>query len=135
MISMVRTKIRTLINETREKNNNLNKEMHDSVQLSHLQMAEIKRNEEYQKKLKLKKEIEEQIQKELTLKNEIESKINNQQKKNNEIMVRLKNYNDNQSKNSERNFNRISKTPKNPKKISSHCIQNCKGRWSRTSCS
>ena len=111
-----RTKIRTLINETREKNNNLNKEMHDSVQLSHLQMAEIKRNEEYQKKLKLKKEIEEQIQKELALKNEIESKINNQQKKNNEIMVRLKNYNDNQSKNSERNLNRISKTPKNPKK-------------------
>ena len=57
-----------LINETKERNNNFNKEMHDSVQLSHLQMAEQKRNEEYQKKLQLKKEIEEEIQKELALK-------------------------------------------------------------------
>jgi hypothetical protein len=114
-----RTKIRTLINETKEKNNNFNKEMHDSVQLSHLQIAEIKRNEEYQKKLKLKREIEEQIQKELALKNEIESKINNQQKKNHEIMERLKNYNDNHSKHSERNLKRISKTPKNPIKAHS----------------
>ena len=92
--------------------------MHDSVQLSHLQMAEQKRNEEYQKKLKLKREIEEQIQKELALKNELDLKINSQQKRNQEIMDRIKNYNiDNSSKGSHRNSHyRISKTPKNPKK-------------------
>ena len=51
-----RNQIRNLINETKERNTNFNKEMHDSVQLSHLQMAEQKRNEEYQKKLFIEKE-------------------------------------------------------------------------------
>ena len=55
--------------------------MHDSVQLSHLQAAEQKRIEEYQKKLQLKKEIEEEIQKELALKNQLEERINQHQKK------------------------------------------------------
>ena len=92
--------------------------MHDSVQLNHLQIAEQKRNEEYQKKLKLKREIEEQIQKELALKNELELKINNQQKKNQEIIDRLKNYNDNTAKNTQRNVpKRKATTPKNPKKM------------------
>ena len=100
-----RNQIRTIINETKEKNNNFNKEMHDSVQLSHLQIAEQKRNEEYQKKLQLKREIEEQIQKELALKSELESKINQQQKKNQEIIDRIKNYNDINSQNSQRNYN------------------------------
>ena len=108
-----RNQIRSIINETKEKNNNINKEMHDSVQLSHLQIAEQKRNEEFQKKLKLKREIEEQIQKELALKNELELKINEQQKKNQEIIERLRNYNESSANNSQRNFkNRISKTPK-----------------------
>lgn len=108
-----RNQIRSLINETKEKNSNINKEMHDFVQLSHLQIAEQKRNEEYQKKLKLKREIEEQIQKELALKNELELKINDQQKKNQEIIERLRNYNESSANNSQRNFNnRNSKTPK-----------------------
>ena len=90
-----RNQIRSLINETKEKNNNFNKDMHDSVQLSHLQKAEEKRIEDYQKKLLLKQEIEEQIQKELALKSELEEKINEHQKKNKEIMSRLKEINDN----------------------------------------
>ena len=90
-----RNQIRNLIHETKEKNNNFNKDMHDSVQLSHLQKAEEKRIEDYQKKLLLKQEIEEQIQKELALKSELEEKINEHQKKNKEIMSRLKEINDN----------------------------------------
>ena len=92
--------------------------MHDSVQLSHLQIAEQKRNEEYQKKLQLKKEIEEQIQKELALKNELELKINEHQKKNQEIIDRIKSIdNGTGSRNTQRNTNnKSSKTPKNPRK-------------------
>ena len=119
-----RNQIRTLINETKEKNNNFNKEMHDSVQLSHLQIEERKRNEEYQKKLKLKREIEEQIQKELALKSEIESRINQHQKNNQEIVDRIKNYNE---ANSQRNFNnKTSKTPKKAIKLNSNKSENKK---------
>ena len=114
-----RNQIRNLINETREKNNNFNKEMHDSVQLSHLQVAEQKRMEEYQKKLLLKKEIEEEIQKELALKNQLEERINIHQKKNQEIVDRIKNFHEINPKTSQRNFFKKSKTPKNPKKIHS----------------
>ena len=107
-----REQIKSLINETKEKNNNLNKDMHDSVQLSHLQKAEQKRMEDYQKKLQLKKEIEEQIQKELALKNQLEGKINEQQKKNQEIMDRIKNYNDTNSKGSQKSIVYKNKTPR-----------------------
>ncbi len=107
-----RNQIQNLINETREKNINLNKEMHDSVQLDHLQVAEQKRYEDYLKKLQLKKEIEEEIQKELALKNELDLKINEHQKKNQAIVDRIKNYNDS---NTQRKIkSQKCKTPKNP---------------------
>ena len=108
-----RNHIQNLINETKERNNIFNKEMHDSVQLNHLQMAEQKRMEDYEKKLQLKREIEEQIQKELALKNELEEKINEHQKKNEEIMNRIKDYNEKSTISSQRNYyNKKSKTPK-----------------------
>ena len=108
-----RNQIRSLINETKEKNNNFNKEMHDSVQLNHLQFAEQKRYEDYLKKLQLKKEIEEQIQKELALKSELDLKIDEHQRKNQEIINRIKSFNNTNSKNSQRNFKfRSGKTPK-----------------------
>ena len=123
-IKKERNQIRSLINETKERNNNFNREMHDSVQLGHLQVAEQKRMEEYQKKLLLKREIEEEIQKELALKNQLEERINVHQKKNREIADRIKNFHVINPKSSQRNFYRKSKTPKNPKKI--HSAKNIK---------
>ena len=112
-----RTQIRSLINETKEKNTNFNKEMHDTVQMNHLQAAEQKRYEDYLKKVQLKKEIEEQIQKELALKNELDLRINEHQKKNQEILDRIKSFNDTNPKNSQRSYvSKNNKTPKNPKK-------------------
>ena len=49
-----RNQIRNLIHETKEKNNNFNKDMHDSVQLSHLQKAEEKKNRRLPKKIAIK---------------------------------------------------------------------------------
>lgn len=46
--------------------------------------------EDYQKKLQLKKEIEEEIQKELALKNQLEEKINEQQKKIRKLWIESK---------------------------------------------
>ena len=85
--------IKNLINEKREQNQTLNKKLHDMVQTERLTAAGQKKNEEYQKRLQLKKDIEEQIQKEMELKNKLEEKIHVHQKKNQEIVDKINDIN------------------------------------------
>jgi hypothetical protein len=85
--------IKNLINEKKEQTATLNKQLHDMVQSDRRTAADLKKNEEYQKRLQLKKDIQEQINKELELKNELEEKIHVHQKQNQEIIDKIHKYN------------------------------------------
>ena len=85
--------IKNLISEKKEQTATLNKQLHDMVQSERRTAAGLKKSEEYQKRLQLKKDIQEQINQELELKNQLEEKIHVQQKQNQEIIDKIHTYN------------------------------------------
>lgn len=95
LIVKERSRIRNAIRANKEKKDNINKEIINSVQQGHALFEENKKIQERQKKLELKKKIEEQIQKELELKNSLEEKISERKAKNEAILKRIKDYHDN----------------------------------------
>jgi hypothetical protein len=86
------------------------KELHDKIQSNHFQKEEKRKNEEIQRKIKLKKDIEEKIKKEKKIKDEVEERINNYHNDNMEILNRINNQKISKN-NSSRLFSPIKNTP------------------------
>ncbi len=75
------------------KNNNRKK--HDLIIMDHLQSEGKKKFDEKNRKLQIKKQLEDKIQKEISLKQFLDDKIIRQNKENYEIIQRIKSYNPN----------------------------------------
>ena len=73
------------------KNNNRKK--HDLIIWDHLQCEEKKKFDEKNRKMQIKRQLEDKIQKEIDLKQFLDDKINKQHKENDEIIKRIKGYN------------------------------------------
>ena len=115
-----RDEIENEINKSKERFSDSNKGKHDRVQSEHAQKEEENKNNEYLKKLDLKKKLEETIKKEMALKSNLLEKINEHNKKNEKILEEINNYNVDIRKNSSntrwdflrRSFKPRSKTPR-----------------------
>ena len=72
---------------------NMNKKKHDLIIYDHLQSEEKRKLEEYHKKLKIKKILENKIKKEIDLKQFFDNKIDRQNRENEELIKRIKDHN------------------------------------------
>ena len=86
---MEKNEIEKIIQMKKIEKENENKKMHDKVKKDYFEKEQKKKKDDYLKKLKMKKELENKIKNELNTKNNIDNSINTYQEKSIQILQRI----------------------------------------------
>ena len=86
---MEKNEIEKIIQMKKIEKENENKKMHDKVKKEYFEKEQKKKKDDYLRKLKMKKELENKIKNELNTKSNIDNSINTYQEKSIQILQRI----------------------------------------------